>query len=60
MDRKNKPVTVATTKTRTFASPEEARMYARELAKHGQISSAELRGVERTTRSAEHSSGKKR
>ena len=60
MDSKNKPVTVATTKTRTFANPEEARRYAHALANHGQISNAELRGVERTTRAAEKSSGKKR
>jgi hypothetical protein len=59
MDRK-KPVTVTTTKTRAFASPGEARMYAHALASHGQISKPELRGVERTTRAAEHSSGKKR
>jgi hypothetical protein len=50
---KDKNFTVETTKTRTFANPQEAAKYARALASHGQISKSELKGVERSVRNAE-------
>jgi hypothetical protein len=53
--KKDGKFTVETTKTRSFANPQEAQKYARALADHGQISKPELRGVERSVRSAEKS-----
>lgn len=50
---KDKHFTISTTKTRTFASAQEAQMYARALASHGQISNSELKGVERSVRNSE-------
>lgn len=57
--RKHK-ATITTTKERTFNTPQAAVSYARKLEAKGEISKAELRGVERRVSAAKSSSSKKR
>jgi hypothetical protein len=52
--------TITTTKERTFSSPKAAVKYARRLEAKGEISKAELRGVEHHARQSKSSSSKKR